>query len=98
MRIVLDASIAASWCFDDEDDPVANLAFDLLEEGTTSAIAPLLFWFELRNVILVGLRRGRIDSDNVKAVLAQRGTIALATLDQAPARAAVADGVALIGP
>jgi hypothetical protein len=26
MQLVVDASVAASWAFDDEDEPVANLA------------------------------------------------------------------------
>lgn len=70
MRFVIGASIAASWCFDDEDDPVANLAFELLETRD-KAIAPALFWFEVRNVALVGLRRGRISQENLADVLAR---------------------------
>ncbi|MDB5653832.1 MAG: PilT protein [Tardiphaga sp.] len=134
MRFVLDASVAASWCFDDENERVADLAFDLLEAGNV-AVAPLQFWFEVRNVVLVGLRRNRLtpegmvaqlsridhatiafdplpDSERVLTLarrhrlsfydaayleLAQREGIALATLDQALARAATAEAVPLIG-
>jgi predicted nucleic acid-binding protein len=133
MRFVLDASVAASWCFDDENERVAALAFDLLEAGSI-AIAPLQFWFEVRNVILVGLRRNRLTPDGMVSALAridnatvafdplpesaqivmlarrhrlsfydaaylelaQREKVALATLDQALARAASAEAVPLI--
>jgi predicted nucleic acid-binding protein len=59
LRYVLDASIAASWCFQDEFHPIAETASTLLL-GSASAVTPLIFWFELRNVLLVGMRRGRI--------------------------------------
>ena len=133
MRFVLDASVAAAYCFDDENEPVADAAFARLE-GDATAVAPALFWFELRNVLLVGSRRGRIDDQQMKRVLtridrapikldrlpsadalfdlarrhrltfydaaylelAQREWIELATLDKALARAANAEGVALV--
>jgi predicted nucleic acid-binding protein len=134
MRFVLDASVAASWCFDDENERVADLAFDLLEAGSV-ATAPLQLWFEVRNVVLVGLRRNRLTPDGLVSALAridsatvdfdplpesarivmlarrhrlsfydaaylelaQREGVALATLDQALARAAAAEGVPLVG-
>ena len=55
---VVDASVVASWCFPDEAEPVADTAFARI--ATDSAIAPALFWFELRNVLLTGERRGRL--------------------------------------
>jgi predicted nucleic acid-binding protein len=96
---------------------------------------PLQFWFEVRNVVLLGLRRNRLTPDGMVSALAridsatvafdplpesarivmlarrrrlsfydaaylelaQREAVALATLDQALARAAVAEGVPLIG-
>lgn len=42
MRYILDTSVAVSWCFDDENDAIADAAFDLLEGGA-HAISPLLF-------------------------------------------------------
>lgn len=134
MRYVLDASVAACWCFEDEHDPRADAAAAILLKGGTAAV-PLIFWFEIRNVVLMGMRRGRttealmaasvdrlthspIEMDRLPKEddiftlaqrhrlsfydaaylnLAQREKIALATLDQALARAATAEGVALIG-
>lgn len=55
---VIDASVAASWCFPDEASPVADAALRRLDED--GALAPSLFWFELRNVLLIGERRRRI--------------------------------------
>ena len=134
MRYVLDASVAASWCFEDEFHPIAEIASALLL-SSASAATPLIFWFELRNVLLAGMRRGRISQyllteslvrvarapikieplpedepilalairhrltfyDATYLELAQRERIALATLDQALARAATAENVPLIG-
>ena len=60
MPFVLDASVTASWCFEDEGAPVADAAMDRLPED--HAIVPALWWFEIRNVLVVNERRGRIDS------------------------------------
>ncbi len=55
---VLDASIAACWCFRDEEHPLADAARDLLE--SQRAVVPLHWWFEIRNVILLSERRRRV--------------------------------------
>lgn len=55
---VLDASVAASWCFPDESHANAEAAFGLISQE--SALAPALLWFELRNVLLMGERRNRL--------------------------------------
>jgi predicted nucleic acid-binding protein len=59
VRFVLDTSVAVSWCFDHESHPVADAASELLQRGETAGV-PALFWFELRNAVLVGHRRKRI--------------------------------------
>ncbi|MCP9630565.1 type II toxin-antitoxin system VapC family toxin [Rhodopseudomonas palustris] len=82
MRFVLDASVAAAYCFDDEDEPVADAAFARLQ-GSATAVAPALFWFELRNTLLVGSRRGRIDNQQIKRVL-ERINRAAITFDRLP--------------
>lgn len=58
MRFVIDASIAASWCFDDEHSAIAERAAADLLDGS-EAISLIVFWFEIRNVVLMGLRRKR---------------------------------------
>lgn len=55
---VLDASIAACWCLDDGTNPKAEAA--LLGIAKHGAVVPALFWFELRNVLLMAERRQRV--------------------------------------
>jgi hypothetical protein len=50
MTFVIDASIAACWVFRDEEHHQADLALRRLAEE--DAIAPSLWWFELRNVLI----------------------------------------------
>jgi predicted nucleic acid-binding protein len=54
---VLDASVAACWFFPDETHPVASRAWLLIQED--DAMVPAHWWFEIRNTMLVGERRGR---------------------------------------
>jgi hypothetical protein len=67
MGLVLDSSVGC-WCFPDETSPVVDAAFDQL--GTDQAIVPVLWWFEVRNVLVVNERRGRIDPPASAAFLA----------------------------
>lgn len=132
MAFVVDASITASWLFPDEEFPEAREAWRRFE--TENVLVPRHWWFEVRNVLLMGERKGRIsekvmtDSLNRLAILpiitealpsemdvlaharryrltfydaaylelAQRERVALATLDNALAAAARAEGVTLI--
>jgi len=55
---VLDASVTACWAYSDETDIRADIALSLLEE--TSARVPILWWFEIRHVLLTGERRKRV--------------------------------------
>ena len=63
MPFVLDASIVGCWCFYDEHDVRADAAWDLLELRGESALVPIHWWFEVRNVLLYGERKGRITED-----------------------------------
>ena len=59
MAIVVDVSIAAAWCFPDEQ---ANAAERVLEElHPLGGVVPGLFWYEIRNVLVVNERRARIE-------------------------------------
>ncbi|TVR96231.1 MAG: PIN domain-containing protein [Rhodospirillales bacterium] len=60
MPFVVDASVTASWCFPDESHSAANSALRRLAED--DAVVPALWWFEVRNVLVVSERRGRIDA------------------------------------
>ena len=86
MPFVLDASIAACWAFEDEDHPVAALALERIR--TDQAHVPSLWWFEVRNTLIVNERRGRLTEADVAAFL--RGLSRLGvTVDRAPEEAVV---------
>jgi predicted nucleic acid-binding protein len=59
MSFVIDASVTMSWYFAEEGSPAGKLAFEQL--GATGAEAPVLWWFEVRNALVVNERRGRLD-------------------------------------
>ena len=59
MTFVVDASIATCWLMPDENDPRAAAAYDRISEN--DAVAPAIWWFEVRNVIAMNERRGRIN-------------------------------------
>jgi predicted nucleic acid-binding protein len=68
MRFVLDASIAITWAMRDEDHPLADLAFLEIQSGT--AIVPGIFWYEIRNILVLNERRNRIMPDDSTRFLA----------------------------
>ncbi|HEX5325602.1 MAG TPA: type II toxin-antitoxin system VapC family toxin [Acetobacteraceae bacterium] len=81
MPFVVDAAVTACWAFDDEDHPVAALALDRLR--TDEAVVPGLWWFEVRNTLLVNERRGRLTESDTSVFL--RGLAALGIhIDRAP--------------
>lgn len=59
MAIVIDVSIAAAWCFTDEQSEAAERTLDELPR--LGGVIPGLFRHEIRNVLIVNERRGRID-------------------------------------
>jgi len=63
MTTVIDASIALSWCFDDEaSDETDAVAQDVIANG---GLVPSLFHLELANVLLQAERRGRISASEI---------------------------------
>jgi len=64
---VLDASTALAWCLPDERHPLAEHARRWAVGGF--ALAPGIFWYELRNVLLVSERRERIEREDTRAAL-----------------------------
>jgi predicted nucleic acid-binding protein len=58
MAFVLDASVALAWAFADETHPVAEAAAALIRDD--EGCVPSLWWFEVRNVLIVNERRGRL--------------------------------------
>jgi predicted nucleic acid-binding protein len=67
MPFVLDASISAAWALADESSPFAELVENRL--AADSAIVPHIWWYEVRNILVVNERRGRITADESAAFL-----------------------------
>jgi len=57
MALVIDASVVAAWAFE-EEHAIAQLTFARVR--TEEAFVPGLWWYELRNVLVLGERRGRL--------------------------------------
>ena len=86
MPFVLDASIAASWAFADEDHPTAALALERIR--TDAAVVPGVWWFEVRNTLLMSERRGRISEADTAEFLRALARLGV-SVDRAPDEAAV---------
>jgi predicted nucleic acid-binding protein len=83
---VLDASVAVTWAFEDENHPDA--AFALARLQSDAACVPSLWWFELRNALLVNERRGRLTEAATAGFLRDLGRFAIA-IDRSPDEAAL---------
>jgi predicted nucleic acid-binding protein len=57
MPLVIDASVVAAWHFPDERSAEGDAILARLESDR--ARMPALWWFEVRNVLLIGERRRR---------------------------------------
>ena len=68
MPFVLDSSVTAAWCFPDEQHRTAEAALNRLDGD--EAIVPTLWWFEIRNILVVNERRGRVDATETASFLA----------------------------
>jgi predicted nucleic acid-binding protein len=72
---VLDASAALAWVLP-EDSPAAKQAWARV--GTDSAIVPTLWWFELRNGLIVNERRGGITENETTRFLLRLAELPIA--------------------
>lgn len=59
MPFVVDASVTACWLLPDEAHPIAAAARERLLHD--HAVVPPIWWFEMRNLLIVNERRGRLD-------------------------------------
>ena len=136
-RFVLDNTVTMAWCFRDEANDLSSAVLSRLSDLTDTAVVPVLWLYEVANVIALAARRGRISGrlsteflqslgdlpieiehasavqifDAVRVVssqfqftaydaayleLAIRQNLAIATFDQALARAARAAKVGVV--
>ena len=82
MAFVLDASVTVSWGLEDEENAVAAVALRRLD--AEPAYVPSIWWFEVRNVLLINERRQRITERDTARFLQALGAMDLET-DYAPA-------------
>jgi len=61
--VVVDTSIALTWCFEDEASLETDQLFERVRDD--GALVPGLWYLELGNVLLQAEKRGRITRDDV---------------------------------
>jgi predicted nucleic acid-binding protein len=88
MPFVVDASVTAAWILPDEAHPMA----DECQEGLAvdHAIVPAIWWFEVRNLLLMSERRGRLDRNASSRALELLSTYPIVQ-DQLPDEVALLD-------
>jgi len=85
VTLVLDTSIAVSWCYDDEAGPETDRLLERVrDEG---AVVPGLWHLELANVLLQAEKRGRIAGSDVTTRLELIGELPITTDAETTARA-----------
>lgn len=80
MPIIPDTSAILGQAYDDEDAAYAEAVIQHI--AADLAVVPTLFWFEIRNALLMGERRGRITADQTAAFLADLGVLPFEIDDQ----------------
>jgi len=58
--LVADCSAFLPLCFEDESSAVADAM--IVEIASQGAMVPAIWWYEIRNVLVVNERRGRIEA------------------------------------
>ena len=84
-RIVLDASVAVAWCFEDEQNSDAEWLLDALISGT-GALVPALWPFEVANALLAAERRRRITVAQATHFLTRLADLGIAVDSLDPSR------------
>lgn len=85
MSFVLDASIALSWCFDDEASPYTWSLLERLEQET--AHVPSLWALEMSNILILAERRKRISYAHVILSLELIGSLSIQVDEETSYRA-----------
>ncbi len=83
--LVIDASIALAWCFEDEASPETDAVADTVRQR--GAIVPGLFQLEIGNILLQAERKGRLTASDVAIRLALLGELPIATDPETAGRA-----------
>lgn len=83
--VVVDASIALAWCFDDEASPATEALLD--EVSARGAVVPGLWHLEIANALLQAERSGRNIAEGITARLEYIGRLPIATDTETAGRA-----------
>jgi predicted nucleic acid-binding protein len=83
--LVIDASIAVGWCFEDEATPSGDLILDQVSRH--GGHVPTQWHLEVANVLWQAERRGRIAQNMTTAKLALLGQLPIRTDAETAARA-----------
>ena len=73
--IVVDASVAATWLMSDEQSEFADATREKVMQS--GAMAPTLFWYEVRNMLVINERKRRLTSQQIDEALAALATLPL---------------------
>ena len=84
--IVLDCSVTVAWLLEDEASEAADELLDQAMEAR--CMAPNLWWAEIRNVLIISERRGRVTPEEIEAGLRWLNMLDI-RLDRTPDSAAV---------
>jgi predicted nucleic acid-binding protein len=63
MSFVVDASVALTWCFEDEAGELTDVLLQRLTDDD-GAYAPSVWPLEVLNILLISQRRGRMSSED----------------------------------
>ncbi len=80
MLLVIDNSVFLAWCMGDGEHPAATGA--MRHVANHGGAAPRIWWYELRNALLVNERRGRISPQQVRDTLADGGALGIELDDE----------------
>lgn len=67
MAFVLDASVTIVWAMKDEAHPLADLVLKQLD--MEEALVPAIWWYEVRNILVINERRKRISESDASKFL-----------------------------
>lgn len=76
---VVDASVAAAWLLPDEVSDQTDAILSRI--ATDGARAPSLLWYEIRNILVMAARRGRLPAGEAAPALARLRRLPIETVD-----------------